>query len=58
VPPEADGAEGLADMRVLLAIDEAARTGATVALAPRPFGRGITPDMARSFALTTKRLVI
>ena len=35
--PEADGAEGLADIRTLLAIDDAVLSGATVALAPRPF---------------------
>jgi predicted dehydrogenase len=56
--PEADGEEGLADMRVLLAIDEAARTGETIALSPTPFKAGITKDMMRSFAPTTKRLLL
>jgi len=58
VPPEADGEEGLADMRALLAIDEAAQTGETVHLTPEPFKAGIRPEMLRSFAPTTKRLVL
>ena len=53
-PPEADGEEGLADMRVLQAIDEAVETGATVILPPRAFGKGITPDMRRSFPMATR----
>lgn len=57
-PPKPDGEEGLADMRVLLAIDEAAETGGTVSLSPGPFKPGITPDMLRSFPPTTKRLVL
>lgn len=57
-PPEADGAEGLADMRVLLAIDRAAQTGETVVLDPRPFGKGITPDMIRSFPVTDRRRLV
>jgi predicted dehydrogenase len=57
-PPEADGEEGLADMRALLAIDEAAKTGETVHLAPHPFGAGIVPAMRRAFAPTTKRLLL
>ena len=57
-PPEADGAEGLADMRVLLAIERAAESGQTVALDPRPFGKGITPDMVRSFPTTDRRLLL
>ena len=54
-PPEADGTEGLADMRVLLAIDEAARSERTVTLESRPFGRGISDDMQTSLPLTTRR---
>ena len=56
--PEADGEEGLADMRALLAIDEAAQTGETVHLTPVPFKAGIRPEMLRSFAPTQKRLVL
>ncbi|MES2915060.1 MAG: Gfo/Idh/MocA family oxidoreductase [Pseudomonadota bacterium] len=51
VPPEADGEEGLADLRALLAIEEAARTGCAVALDPRQFKAGIRTDMMRSFSL-------
>lgn len=57
-PPEADGHEGLADMRALLAIDEATRTGKTVILAPRPFGSGIKATMLRHFGLTDKRILV
>lgn len=57
-PPEADGEEGLADMRVLLAIDEAARTGETVHLPPSPFKAGIDRHMLRSYAPTTRRLLL
>ena len=57
-PPEADGEEGLADMRVLLAIDEAARTGETVRLDPSAFKAGIQAHMLRAFAPTTKRLLL
>jgi hypothetical protein len=58
VPPEADGEEGLADMRVLLAIDQAAKTGETVLLEPRAFGRGIDAKMRRDFSVTERRLLI
>ena len=57
-PPEADGEEGLADMRALLAIDEAARAGETVRLDPWTFTAGIQPQMLRAFEPTTKRLVL
>jgi predicted dehydrogenase len=57
-PPEADGEEGLADMRALLAIDEAARTGETIRLDPVSFKAGIQPEMVRAFAPTTKRLLL
>jgi predicted dehydrogenase len=56
--PEADGEEGLADMRALLAIDQAARTGETVRLEPRPFKAGIRGEMLRAFPPTTKRLLV
>ena len=56
--PEADGEEGLSDMRALLAIERAARTGETVVLQPRDFGPAITPDMRRSLPVTQRRLVL
>lgn len=57
-PPEADGAEGLADMHILLAIEEAARTGQPqrITLPPRP--RHPTPDMVRMAPVTTHRLLL
>ncbi|WP_434291013.1 Gfo/Idh/MocA family protein [Celeribacter sp. SCSIO 80788] len=56
-PPEADGEEGLADMRVLLAIEEAARTGSAVRIDTPP--RPAHPDhhTERRCALTDRRLV-
>jgi len=56
--PEADGGEGLADMRALLAIDEAAQSGDTVRLEPMPFKAGLRPDLLRSFGPTSHRLVL
>lgn len=56
--PEADGEEGVSDMRALLAIEEALRSERMIFLPPRPFGCGIQPDMLRSFATTSKRLLV
>lgn len=57
-PPEADGAEGLADMHILLAIEAAAKTGEAqiINLPPRP--RHPTPDMVRMAPVTTHRLLL
>lgn len=57
-PPEPDGAEGLADVRALLAIEEAAKTGQpqTIASPPRPHHP--TPDMVRLVERTDKRLLL
>lgn len=57
-PPESDGEEGLADMRVLLAIEAAARTGRlqTISSPPRP--RHPTQDMVRMVPTTDRRLVL
>ena len=57
-PPEADGEEGLADMRALLAIEVAARSGNTIRLNPQPFKAGITTSMLRSLPLTIQRLLV
>lgn len=57
-PPEADGEEGLADMRALLAIDEAARTGTTISLKPRKYRAGYQEGTKRAFAHTTRRLLL
>ena len=43
--PEPSGEEGLADVRIMQAIDESARTGKPVRLAP--FQRGARPDLAQ-----------
>lgn len=57
-PPEADGAEGLADMVVLLAIEEAARTGRAVPIALPPRPRHPAADMIRICPVTDRRLLL
>ena len=57
-PPEADGAEGLADMAALLAIEEAIKTGATVPLSLPPRPRHPDASMERRFAPTRHRLLL
>lgn len=57
-PPEADGHEGLADMRALLAIEAAARTGTPQVIQSAPRPRHPTPDMVRMSAVTTHRLLV
>jgi glucose-fructose oxidoreductase len=44
--PEADGEEGLLDMRVLAAIERALETGETVTLEPATRSRHVLPDQA------------
>jgi predicted dehydrogenase len=56
-PPEADGDEGLADLRALVAIEKAALTGQPQTIASRPRGRHPTPDMVRFTPATDRRLV-
>jgi hypothetical protein len=58
VPPEADGEEGLADMRALLAIEAAARTGQPQAISSPPRPHHPTPDMLRLAPTTTHRLLL
>lgn len=58
IPPEADGAEGLADMRALLAIEAAARTGQPQSIHNPPRPRHPTPDMLRMIPVTTRRLLV
>jgi predicted dehydrogenase len=57
-PPEADGAEGLADMRALIAIETAAKTGIAQPIHSPPRPRHPTPDMVRMAPVTTHRLVL
>jgi predicted dehydrogenase len=57
-PPEADGQEGLADMRALIAIEKASISSLpqTISSPPRP--RHPSADMARIVAPTDRRLVL
>jgi predicted dehydrogenase len=57
-PPEADGDEGLADMRALIAIERAASTGIPQAISAQPRSRHPTPDMVRLTPITDRRLVL
>ncbi len=57
-PPEPDGEEGLADVRALLAIEKAARTGAAQKLGGRSRSRHPTAGMVRTFEPTTRRLTL
>jgi predicted dehydrogenase len=57
-PPVVDSSEGLADMRALLAIEEASARGASVRLEnQRPF-TPLQRSMARSFAPARRKLVL
>ncbi|MCP3380080.1 MULTISPECIES: Gfo/Idh/MocA family protein [unclassified Bradyrhizobium] len=57
-PPEADGEEGLADLRALLAIETAVLTGQPQTITSRPRARHPTPDMVRFVSATDRRLVL
>jgi predicted dehydrogenase len=57
-PPEADGEEGLADLRALIAIETAALTGQRQTIISRPRARHPTPDMVRLTPPTDRRLVL
>lgn len=57
-PPEADGEEGLADMRALLAIERASLSGQPERISSAPRPRHPTPDMVRLTAPTQRRLVL
>ena len=57
-PPEADGEEGLADMRTLLAIENACLTGLPQAIVSPPRIRHPIPDMVRLTPTTDRRLVL
>lgn len=56
-PPEADGEEGLADLRALVAIEAAALTGQPQTITSPPRTRHPTPDMVRITPVTDRRLV-
>ena len=57
-PPEADGEEGLCDMRVLLAIEASADTGKPVAIHSPARPRHPSPDMVYERPVTGKRLLV
>ena len=56
--PEADGHEGMNDMRALLAIEQSIRTGTNVEVHAPPRPRHIDSSQQRQFAPTQKRLLI
>jgi 2-keto-myo-inositol isomerase len=58
IPPEADGEEGLADMRALIAIEAAARTGQPQPIRSPHRARHPTPNMVRMIPITTHRLML
>lgn len=57
-PPEADGAEGLADVRALRAIEEAAQTGRVVRIGGPERKRHPGSDTVRRVPTTDRRLVL
>ncbi|AZO07840.1 Gfo/Idh/MocA family oxidoreductase [Mesorhizobium sp. M3A.F.Ca.ET.080.04.2.1] len=56
--PEADGEEGLADLRVLLAVEKAAQTGRAQKISSPARTRHPTTDMVRTARTTTRRLLV
>ncbi len=56
--PEADGQDGLADVVIMRAIEEAARSGVTQKISLPPKQRYATPDMMRSFPHATRQLLV
>ena len=58
IQPEPDGAEGLADVRALLAIEAAAKTGVLQKVSSPPRDRFPSEDMVRLIKRTDHRLVL
>lgn len=58
IRPEPDGGDGLNDVRALLAIEAAARTGQPQKIVSAPRPRHPAPDMVRLFPTTEKRLML
>lgn len=56
-PPKADGEEGLADLRALVAIEAAALSGQPQTITSPSRARHPTPDMVRVTPVTDRRLV-
>jgi predicted dehydrogenase len=57
-PPEADGEEGLADLRTLIAIEKAYLSGQPQAISCPPRSRHPTADMVRLAPPTDRRLIL
>jgi predicted dehydrogenase len=57
-PPEADGAEELADVRTFRAIEEAAMTGRVVKIGGPERNQRPNPEMIRKVPVTDRRLVL
>jgi predicted dehydrogenase len=58
VRPEADGEEGLADMRVMLAIEESARSGKPQSISSPPRPSHPSREMIREFPPVDRRLLV
>ncbi len=56
--PEPDGGDGLNDVRAMLAIEAAAKTGLPQKIVSAPRPSHPTPDMARSFPWVDRRLML
>jgi predicted dehydrogenase len=56
--PEADGEEGLADMRAMLAIEASARSGKPEPIVSPPRARHPDASMVKQFPATTRRLLV
>jgi predicted dehydrogenase len=56
--PDADGREGLADVRALLAIEAAARTGQSQRIESSPSLSQLSPSAVRAFPPVKRRLVL
>jgi predicted dehydrogenase len=56
--PQADGREGLADVRALLAIEAAARTGQSQSIESPPSLSRLSPSAVRTFPPVERRLVL
>jgi len=58
IQPEPNGYEGLADVRALLAIEAAVKTGTSQHIATPFSGRNPAPNMVRMIERTERRLVL
>lgn len=56
--PEPDGGDGLADVAIMCAIEEAARSGRAQKISLNPRASHPVNDMARAFPMAEKRLML